>query len=111
MGSIAIDLVRRKFLRLAAGAATASALPGFAAALDYPTRPIKIVIGFAPGGPADIVCRLIGQFMSEKLSQPFVIENRPGAGTTIATETVAYIVYTGEPDEVRSIELVDRAEP
>jgi len=100
---------RRSFLRLAAGAATALALPRPADALDYPTRPVKIVIGFAPGGPADIVARLIGQFLSEKLGQPFVLENRPGAGTTIATETVARsppdgytLLWTTSADEINT---------
>jgi len=86
---------RRRFLHLAAGAATAPALPRIAAALDYPTRPIKVIIGFAPGGPADILARLIGQSLSEQLGQPIVIENRPGAGTTIATEAVARAVPDG----------------
>src|SRR5580700_6092471 len=100
---------RRSFLRLAAGAATAPVLPRVVAALDYPTRPVKIVIGFAPGGPADIVSRLIGQFLSEKLGQPFVIENRSGAGTTIATETVAHsapdgytLLWTTSADEINA---------
>jgi tripartite-type tricarboxylate transporter receptor subunit TctC len=100
---------RRRFLHLAAGAATAPALPRLAAALDYPTRPIKVIIGFAPGGPADILARLIGQSLSEQLGQPFVIENRPGAGTTIATEAVARaaadgytLLWTTSADEINT---------
>jgi len=87
--------------------AAAPALPRFAAALDYPTRPIKVIIGFTPGGPADIVARLIGQSLSAQLGQPFVIENRPGAGTTIATESVAHaapdgytLLWTTSADEI-----------
>ena len=83
-----MKLPRRKFLQLAAGAAAISATSRGAAALDYPTRPVHIVVGFPPGGTADIVSRLIGQSLSERLGQQFVIENRPGAGTNIATETV-----------------------
>jgi len=79
---------RRKILKLAAGALAASALPRLAQALDYPTRPVKLVLGFTPGGPADIVARLVSQRLGERLGQPFVIENRPGGGTTIATEYV-----------------------
>jgi len=86
---------RRRFLQLAAGAATGLAPPRLAAALDYPTRPVKIVIGFAPGGPADILARLIGQSLSEQFGQPFVIENRPGAGTTMATEAITRAVPDG----------------
>jgi len=100
---------RRKFLLLAAGAAVAPALPRPAAALDYPTRPVKLVIGFAAGGPADIVARLLGQRLSERLGQPFVIENRPGAGTTIATETVVRaapdgytLLWTTSADEINA---------
>jgi tripartite-type tricarboxylate transporter receptor subunit TctC len=85
---------RRSFLSLAAAATFAPALPRSAAALDYPTRPVKLVLGFTPGGPADILARLISQRLGERLGQPFVIENRPGGGTTIATE---YVVRA-EPD-------------
>jgi len=83
---------RRKFLRLAtnlaAGAALASVLAGRARALDYPTRPVRLVDGFAAGGPVDIVARLLGQWLSQRFGQPFVVDNRPGAATNIATEEV-----------------------
>jgi tripartite-type tricarboxylate transporter receptor subunit TctC len=100
---------RRAFLRAATGFALVPALPRIAAAVDYPTRPVKIVIGFAPGGPADIVARLIGQSLSQQLGQPFVIENRPGAGTTIATEAVVRsppdgytLLWTTSADEINA---------
>src|ERR1700722_10069598 len=83
-----MKLRRRQFLHLAAGAALAPALPRAASALDYPTRPVKLVIGFAAGGPADLVARLLSQRLSERLGQAFILENRPGAGTTIATDSV-----------------------
>ena len=84
-----MKLPRRKFLHLAAGAAALSALPRVASALDYPTRPVHLLVGFAAGGPLDTSARLIGQWLSERLGQPFVIENRPGAGSNLATEIVA----------------------
>jgi tripartite-type tricarboxylate transporter receptor subunit TctC len=80
---------RRKFLRFVAGAAALPAMPHVASALDYPTRPVHLIAGFPPGGIVDIVARLIGQWLSERLNQPFIIENRPGAGSNIATELVA----------------------
>jgi tripartite-type tricarboxylate transporter receptor subunit TctC len=84
-----MKLPRRKFLRVAAGAAALPALPRVASALDYPTRPVHLLVGFAAGGPLDTSARLIGQWLSERLGQPFVIENRPGAGSNLATEIVA----------------------
>ena len=79
---------RRQFLHLAAGAAALPAVSRFAWAQTYPTRPVRIIVGFAAGGPNDILARLMGQWLSERLGQPFVIENRPGAGSNIATEAV-----------------------
>jgi tripartite-type tricarboxylate transporter receptor subunit TctC len=83
-----MELPRRNFLHLAAGAATLPAVSGIARAQGYPTRPVRWVVGLAAGGGADILARLMGQWLSERLGQQFVIENRPGAGTNIATETV-----------------------
>jgi tripartite-type tricarboxylate transporter receptor subunit TctC len=82
------ELPRRQFLRLTAGGAVASAASRIALAQAYPSRPVRLIVGFAPGGGNDIVARLIGQWLQERLGQPFVIENRPGAGTNIATEAV-----------------------
>jgi len=79
---------RRKFLRLAAGAAALPIAPHVARAQVYPSRPVRILVGFATGGPNDLIARLMGQALSERLGQPFIIENRPGAGTNIATEAV-----------------------
>jgi tripartite-type tricarboxylate transporter receptor subunit TctC len=83
-----MKLPRRNFLHLAAGAAALPTLPRFAWAQAYPTRPVRIIVGFAPGGGNDIMARLLGPWLSERLGQQFVIENRPGAGTNIATEAV-----------------------
>jgi tripartite-type tricarboxylate transporter receptor subunit TctC len=83
-----VKLLRRKFLRLAAAALAAAALPRGAAAQDYPSRPVRIVAGFAAGGGVDITARLIGQWLADRLGQSFVIENRPGAGGNIGTEAV-----------------------
>jgi Tripartite tricarboxylate transporter family receptor len=84
----AMKLPRRGFLYLAAGAAAQPAFSRTATAQAYPTRPVRWIVGFAPGGGNDIVARLMGQWLSERLGQPVVIENRPGAATSIATETV-----------------------
>ena len=83
-----MKLARRRFLRLAAGAAALPARSRAARAQFYPTRTVRIVVGFAAGGAVDIVARLIGQALSERLGQAFVIENRPGATTNLATEAV-----------------------
>src|SRR5262249_27074098 len=83
-----MNLPRRQFLHLAVGAAALPAGPRIARAQAYPSRPVRIIVGFAPGGATDIVARLMGQWLSERLGQQFVIENRPGAGTNIATEAV-----------------------
>jgi tripartite-type tricarboxylate transporter receptor subunit TctC len=80
---------RRKLLHLVAGAAALPAVPRMAGAQAYPSRPVRIVVGFPPGGGIDAIARLVGQWLSERLGQQFFIENRPGAGSNIATEAVA----------------------
>jgi tripartite-type tricarboxylate transporter receptor subunit TctC len=84
----AMKIQRREFLHLATGAVALPAVSRIAMAQTYPTRAVRIVAGFGPGGVVDIVARLMGQWLSERLGQPFVIDNRPGAGTNIATEAV-----------------------
>ena len=83
-----MKLLRREFLKLAAGVAAAPAFAQLAAADDYPTRPVRIIAGFAAGGGVDVTARLIGQWLTDRLGQSFVIENRPGAGGNIGTEAV-----------------------
>src|SRR5438094_3587866 len=85
---LSMHLPRRQFLRLAAGTAVLPAIPRLARAQSYPARPVRWIVGFAAGGPQDIVARLLAQYLSERLSQQFVIENRTGAGGNIGTETV-----------------------
>ena len=79
---------RRQFLHLAAGAAALPVVSRIARAQAYPSRPVRIIVGFPAGGSADILARLIGQWLSERLGQQFIIENRPGAGGNIGTEAV-----------------------
>jgi tripartite-type tricarboxylate transporter receptor subunit TctC len=83
-----MKLPRRNFLHLAAGAAALPAIPRIAWAQAYPARPVRIIVPIAPAGSADIVARLIGQWLSERLGQQFVIDNRPGSGGNIGTEAV-----------------------
>jgi tripartite-type tricarboxylate transporter receptor subunit TctC len=83
-----MTLARRRFLRLAAGAAVLPVVSRIARAQTYPSRPVRMIVGFAAGGASDILARLLGQWLSERLGQQFVIENRPVAGTNIATEAV-----------------------
>ncbi len=81
-----MKLPRRRFLHLAAGAAALPVVSRFAWAQAYPSRPVRWIVGYPPGGSTDILARMIGQYLSEKLGQPFVIENRPGAGNNLGTE-------------------------
>jgi tripartite-type tricarboxylate transporter receptor subunit TctC len=83
-----MKLPRRRFLHLAAGAAILPAVSRIAKAQAYPSRPVRLVVGYSAGGGTDITARLIGQWLSERFSQQFVIENRPGAATNIATDAV-----------------------
>jgi tripartite-type tricarboxylate transporter receptor subunit TctC len=83
-----MKLPRRNFLHLAAGAAALPTVARIAWAQAYPTRPVRVIVGFAPGGPVDIIARLISQWLSERLAQQFIVENRPGAGSNIGTEAV-----------------------
>jgi tripartite-type tricarboxylate transporter receptor subunit TctC len=84
-----MKLPRRQFLHLAVGAAALPAVSRFAWAQTYPTRPVRWMVGFPAGGPTDVSARLIGQWLTDRLGQPFVVENRPGAASNLATETVA----------------------
>jgi tripartite-type tricarboxylate transporter receptor subunit TctC len=88
-------LQRRQFLRLAAGVAALPAMSEVARAQAYPSRPVRLLVGFAPGGGTDVMARLIQQGLTERLGQQIVIENRPGAGTNIATEAVVHAAPDG----------------
>ena len=90
-----MNLPRRRFLHLTAGAAALPALSRIAWAQTYPTRPVRLIVGFAAAGGTDITARLIGQRLSERLGQPFIIENRPGAGSSVAAETVVNALPDG----------------
>jgi len=104
-----MDLTRHKILRLGAGVALLSAVSRGVSALDYPTRPVRILVGFAAGSAFDILARLIAQWLSEWLGQPFVVENRSGAAGSVATEAVARarpdgyaLLVTGSPDAINA---------
>jgi len=90
-----MKLPRRNFLHLAACAAALPAVSRVALAQTYPTRPVRIIVGFPPGATADTIARLMGQWLADRLGQPFVIENRPGAGTNIAAELVVRALPDG----------------
>ena len=109
-----MKLPRRKFLHLAAGAAALPAVSRIAWAQGYPTRPVRIIITTAAGGTADILARLMGQWLSERLGQPFVVENRPGGGTNIGTEAVVrapadgYTLLLASPPNAINATLYDK---
>ncbi|MDF2118426.1 tripartite tricarboxylate transporter substrate binding protein [Roseiarcaceae bacterium H3SJ34-1] len=107
-------LPRRKFLHLAAGAVALPAVSRVSWAETYPSQPVRVIVGFAAGGPNDILARLIGQWLSKRLGHPFVIENRPGAGSNIATEAVVRappdgytLLLVGSPNAINAT-LYDR---
>jgi tripartite-type tricarboxylate transporter receptor subunit TctC len=83
-----LNIQRRQLIKLLGASAAVPILPNMAWAQDYPARPIRLVVGFPAGGSPDIIARLVGQALSSRLGQPIIIENKPGAGSNIATETV-----------------------
>src|SRR5262245_2701904 len=104
-----MKLPRRKFLHLATGAAALPAGSRFAWAQAYPTKPVRIIVGFGSGSAFDILARLIGQWLSERLGQPFIIENRGGAGGNLGTEMVVRaaadgytLLLCGSPDAINA---------
>jgi len=109
-----VKLPRRKFLHLAAGATALPSMSRIASAQSYPSRPVRIIVGYAPGGGQDILARLMGQWLSERLGQPFIIENRPGGGANIATEAVVraapdgYTLLTVGPAHAVNATLCDK---
>jgi tripartite-type tricarboxylate transporter receptor subunit TctC len=109
-----MKLPRRRFLHLAAGAAALPAVSRIARAQVYPMRPVRLIVGFAPGGGTDTVARLMGQWLSERLAQPFLIENRTGAGSNIAAEAVVnappdgYTLLMGGTTNVVNTTLYDK---
>jgi tripartite-type tricarboxylate transporter receptor subunit TctC len=104
-----MTLPRRRFLHLAMGVAALPVVARSAWARTYPSQPVRIIVGFAAGGPNDVLARLIGQWLSERLGQPFVIENRPGAGSNLATDAVVHappdgytLLLVGSPNAINA---------
>jgi tripartite-type tricarboxylate transporter receptor subunit TctC len=109
-----MTVLRRQFLHLAAGAVAFPAVSRVTWAETYPSQPVRVIVGFAAGGPNDILARLIGQWLAKRLGHPFVIENRPGAGSNIATEAVVHappdgytLLLVGSPNAINA-SLYDR---
>jgi tripartite-type tricarboxylate transporter receptor subunit TctC len=109
-----MTVLRRQFLHLAAGAVAFPAVSRVTWAETYPSQPVRVIVGFAAGGPNDILARLIGQWLAKRLGHPFVIENRPGAGSNIATEAVVHappdgytLLLVGSPNTINA-SLYDR---
>ncbi len=109
-----MTVLRRQFLHLAAGAVALPAVSRVTWAETYPSQPVRVIVGFAAGGPNDILARLIGQWLAKRLGHPFVIENRPGAGSNIATEAVVHappdgytLLLVGSPNAINAT-LYDR---
>src|SRR5438552_1116234 len=104
---------RRKFLHLAAGVAVLPFAPRIARAQSYPTRPVRLMVGFPPGGAYDSVARPMAQWFSDRLGQPFIVESRAGAGSNLATEAVARAPADGHtllmlgPTQVLNVALYD----
>jgi tripartite-type tricarboxylate transporter receptor subunit TctC len=111
-----MKVARRQFLQLGGAVAAASALSMSASALDYPARPVRLIVGFPAGGPSDILGRMIAQWLSERLGQPFVVENQPGAASNIATAAVVrapadgYTLLLVGPANAINAALFDRLE-
>src|SRR6266516_1108834 len=109
-----MKLPRRRFLHLAVGIAALPAVSRIARAQAYPTRPVRMIVPVAPGGAQDILARLMGQWLSERLGQPFVIDNRPGGGSNIGTEAVVRAPADGHtlllipPDSAINATLYDK---
>ena len=109
-----MNFPRRTFLQLTAGAAALPALPPIARAQAYPAKPVRFIIGYTSGGSADITARLMGQWLSDRLGQPFIVESRPGAGTNIATEAVVrwppdgYTIFLVAPANAINATLYDK---
>jgi len=95
LAGIVMKFSRRRCVHLAVGTAALLALPRRASALDYPTRPVRLIVGFPAGSSSDLTARLIAEWLSQRLGEPFAVENRTGAGTNIATESVAHAVADG----------------
>jgi len=97
-----MKIPRRKILHLAAGAVALTSVPRLAFAQAHPTRPVRWIVAVAPGGGSDVFARLMGQWLSVRLGQPFIVENRPGAGNNIGTEAVV----KAAPDDYALLLLV-----